>query len=1302
MNSGKKSVIRPLNPSTQANFLSKITLAWTYGLFKKGFKKDLDVCDIYQPIENYTSSILGDVIEKNWNLECERAARKKTEPKFLRLLFHTFGVQLILLGVFLALADISLKVLQPLLLARFLLYFDTVSSLTKKEAYMYASGIVLCSVLETIILQPFWMVMFKLGMKIRVSCCTLLYRKALKLNKTTLGQSTVGQIVNLITNDVARLDMFILLFNYIWVGPLLTVFITYFLWLEIGLSALIGVAALLMFIPVIMWLGKKKAIYRFRTATRTDDRIFLMNEIITGIQVIKMYAWEKPFASLVAHVRKLEINEIRGSSYIQGVMISFLVFHSRFAMFCCVVSYLALGNTILPSSAYVMSSYFNILRTVMSDLFPLAISSTADALVSIKRLQEFMNYDESSTKEIKYDNLKKEIVEQSLDESVSIEIENASAKWRDDLNEDTLSGINIKFNKGELAVIIGPVGSGKTSLLSVILKELPLKSGRLNMSGSLSYAGQEPWVFGETVRQNIIFDSPYNETRYKQVVKACALKKDFKQLPFGDNTLVGDRGVLLSGGQRARVNLARAIYKKADIYLLDDPLSAVDTAVGKHLFSKCITGFLKGKTCILITHQLQFLYSVEHIILLKNGVLSAEGSFEQLQASEEDFMTLLNLPKPTLTTDDNNEARSKYSQSTAGDVNSMVEKEELIEEIRQKGSLRGSVLTTYLLAGGHWCVIIFLFLMFVLTQMTANFGDFWLNYWVDLEEYVFITNQNTTLSQTFRFPIIFDQSIFLFGFSVLIAGTIIISLLRSFIFFNICLISSKKMHDTLFKSITRTVMRFFHTNPSGRILNIFTKDIGALDETIPSLLFEVLQIALDLISIITIAMIVNIWLFIPIGVIVVILFIMRKYYMKTAQSLKRLEAITRSPVVSHLNTTLQGLTTIRAFKSENVFQEEFNEHQDLHSCAWFQSIAIRRAFGYCTDVVCLIFVAIVTFSFLILDKGWLGGNVGLVITQTITITSFFQWGMKQSAELESNLTSVERVIEYSKLDKEADVESTHDNKPTESWPDEGRLEFSHVSLNYSPELPYVLKDLNFIIQPKEKIGIVGRTGAGKSSLITALFRLVDIQGNLTIDGIDIKNIGLHDLRSKISIIPQEPVLFSGSIRMNLDPFEEYTDDVIWNALEEVQLKDIAKDAEGLSWRVTEGGGNFSVGQRQLICLARAIIRNNKILVLDEATANVDHRTDALIQSTIRRKFFDCTVLTIAHRLHTIIDADKILVMENGSVVEFDHPYKLLCNSNSQLNKMVLKTGKATSETLYSMALMNYKTMSSLDSEIIPM
>ncbi|CAK1548503.1 unnamed protein product [Leptosia nina] len=1382
---------RPPHPRATTNPLSALTFAWTLPIFWGGLKKEMEENDLYEPLEEHASGPLGDKFARLWDEEVASAEGKRT-PSLLRVILKAYAARCMLYGFVLFFMECGIRIAQPVFLGKLVEYYSPEQKTMKpKEAYLYAGGVVICSALNVFVVHPYMMAILHMGMKFRVACCSLIYRKSLRLSKTALGETTVGQVVNLLSNDVNRFDVAIIFLHYLWIGPLATIIITYFMWLEINWAAIVGVGFMLAFIPLQAYLGKRTSVLRLKTALRTDERVRLMNEILSGIQVIKMYTWEKPFADLVAKARKQEIKQIKATSYIRGVLTSFIMFTTRICLFFSILAFVLENSVISAKQVFVVTSFYNILRQTMTVFFPQGIAQVAEATISIKRLQNFMLYEdtskpvpglaeiqtsakkgndekpvqESAASSVKgdYDKEKHASSKQSLESPIvtkrheskgngnleaplesgeedteelvtrveedarGVRLKHATAKWIVSHSENTLTDMSLTIKPGKLIAVIGPVGAGKSSLLHVLLRELPLVSGSVHVGGTVSYASQEPWLFAGSVRQNILFGQPMDRPRYNAVVRRCALDRDFTLFPHGDKTVVGERGVSLSGGQRARISLARAVYKRADIYLLDDPLSAVDAHVGRHLFESCVVGYLRNTTRVLVTHQLQFLKDVDQIIILKNGAIAAAGDFETLSASGLDFATLLardeqedekpavedksniDLDESVLQGSFRKRQMSIHSVSSVDNLTATAPPEGGREEaeMRSAGAVSSKVYGAYLRASGHPLLVTLMVLVAVLAQLLGSGSDWWTSYWVNQEEDHPLTafrelesnatgplqltsNLTDALINNAHFKSGLTRYDCIYIYTCMVVALVVVSLLRSFLFFSMAMRASTKLHNNMFSSITRAPMRFFHTNPSGRILNRFSKDMGAVDEVLPSALLDVLQIGLSLIGIVIVVAIVNFWLLIPTLAIGFIFYGLRIFYIASSRSIKRLEGVTRSPVFSHLNASLQGITTIRAFGAQETLIKEFDSHQDLHSSAWYMFIASSRAFGFWLDLVCVIYIAVVTMSFLVFGQEEYGGNVGLAITQAMGLTGMFQWGMRQSTELENQMTSVERIEEYSSIEPEPPLESEPSKKPPPSWPDAGKVEFKHVFLYYAQDEPAVLKDLTLEILPREKVGIVGRTGAGKSSLINALFRLATIEGEIVIDGRETSSLGLHELRSQVSIIPQEPVLFSGTMRHNLDPFDEYPDQVLWRALEEVELKEAVMDLPaGLSSRMSEGGGNFSVGQRQLVCLARAIVRRNRLLVLDEATANVDPQTDALIQTTIRNKFADCTVLTIAHRLHTVMDSDKVLVMDAGQMVEFDHPHILLQKSGGYLRGMVDQTGRSMAEILAKVALQAY-------------
>ncbi|CAG9859550.1 unnamed protein product [Phyllotreta striolata] len=1315
------------NPREKANPLSVLLFGYALPMFKKGYSKNLEVEDLYNPLAADRSQFLGNKLQLYWNNQIEKAKKTNSEPSLLKALINTFWWDYLYLGVLIGVNDLGLKIVQPFLLGLLLDYFNPELEVPKERAYLYAGLIVLFNFLSIFLSNQYMLGAFHAGMRVRAACCALIYRKAVKLSKTALGDSASGKIVNLLSNDVSRFDLVSLFLHQMWAGPCGALIVMVLLYRDAGYAGIIGIFAVFAIVLLQAYTGKLSAKYRHQTAMRTDERVRLMDEIISGIQVIKMYAWEIPFQKIVRLARRSEIKIITKSSYVRATFMAFNLFTTRVALFCSLLTFVLSGEIITASRVYVFSSYFNLLSMTMGAMFVRGISEIAELSVAIKRIRQFLmndEYDPTKTHSFNYANVK------SIDDMKDIiTLKDLTVKWNISHSDDALKDINVNIADGQLLGIIGPVGSGKSSLLQTILGELVVVKGDMAIRGQVSYASQEPWVFAATVRQNILFGEEYDKKRYNEVIHACALETDFKQFANGDLTIVGDRGASLSGGQKARINLARAVYREADIYLLDDPLSAVDIHVSKHLYDKCINGYLANRTRILVTHQVHYLKNADHIIILNNGCIEDEGSFTSLTKSENVYAKLLTSDPEATDAEKQKQSKSTYARqmsqrSRRGSMASLIsdvniadallsenmyddegqaeenEKEEEfdvknLQEETSRGKVHGSLLFKYISAGSGVIAAAIIVFLFLATQVGVSGVDYWVSYWVNIEEYRNHTDDYIASGPLSIKLVDWSTDTCLYIYSGILLMLFILAGTRSFAYYKVCMVSSRKLHAIIYDSVVGATMRFFDTNPGGRILNRFSKDMGAIDEVLPKVILDSTQMLLSMFGGLLLIVVVNPYFLVLMAVLGVIFGLMRHVYLRSSKNIKRLEGMMRSPVFTHLKATIEGLTTIRAFGAENILTNEFDNHQDYHSSAWHMFLVSSSAFGFYLDAFCASFITVLVFSFLvfedILTMG--GGQVGLAITQATALTGLLQWGIRQSAEVANQLMSVERVLEYKSLPRE--IEPKRPDTPPKTWPPKGEIIFEDTCLRYYEEGPLVLKHLNITIKPKEKVGVVGRTGAGKSSLIQALFRLAPIEGAIRIDGIDTRNISLKDLRLKISIIPQDPVLFSGTLRYNLDPFDEYKDDVLYKAIEDVELKDPANIINRLENRVMDRGSNYSVGQRQLICLARAIIKQNRILMLDEATANVDPQTDALIQKTIRRKFVDCSVITVAHRLNTIMDSDKVLVMDAGQVVEFDHPHLLLQNPNGIFYKMVAETGKASAEQLRKIAADSYQKFSTL-------
>ncbi|XP_020800723.1 probable multidrug resistance-associated protein lethal(2)03659 [Drosophila serrata] len=1287
------------NPRVRANWFSILTFGYTIPIFNKGRKQTLTTKDLYRTMKEHKSEHLGNRLYDSWEQELKRSGGK---PSLFRALLRVFGWEFGFFGLVLLVGEVGLRTAEPFLLLKLISHFTNDSESIGK-AYPYAISLILSTWLCLIMRHPTMYGLWNLSkFRARVSLSSMIYRKALRLSTTSLGAATSGHVVSLISNDVSRLDSNILFTHFLWVGPLQTCIVTYLMYLQIGISALFGVAFMLLFIPLQLYLGKKTTEIRLRTALRTDKRLRMINEIISGIQVIKMYAWERPFERLVAHARQKEVNAICHGSYIKGIVASFSIFLSRSSIFFSLVSYVLLGQILTHEVAFSITAYYNALLVTMLVFFPQTITQTAEIRASLGRVQKFM-LSEEVKKSIKSDDLQEMITphpkeghlrRRKVPPKSGISITGLKAKWDPNCPEYTLDGVDLTVQPGTMVAVLGSTGSGKSSLIQAILGELRAESGEIKVNGSMSYASQEPWLFSGTMRDNILFGQPMDRKRYAKVVQQCALERDFELLPLKDKTLVGEQATSLSGGQKARISLARAVYREASIYLLDDPLSAVDSNVGKHLFEECMRGYLRDRTVVLITHQRQFLQRVDQIVIMDKGQVRAVGNYESLIKEGVDFANVVDehqqkeAKEQIMEHTEQEEDRSRLGSFTntqgkprcnsEGSLQSIPDSclEKISVEHQGSGRIGLGLYKKYFTFGGGLFPFLGIIILCLLSRVFISISDCFLIYWVSKNH-----DRNTGWSLSTE---LIDIGLFTF----ITFFSIVTTVASSILIFNLAKKCSIGLHSTIFNAISRASMYFFNTNPPGRILNRFSKDLGQVDEMLPVAMMDVIQLFLLLAGIVIIIAVVNPLLLAPAFVIGIIFYKFRTFYLKTSRDVKRIEAIARSPVYSHLASTLTGLSTIRAFDAEHILEAEFDSYQDTHSSAFYTFLTTSRAFAYWLEWFSVSYIAITTLSFFAFPPAN-GGEVGLAITQAMGLSGLVQWTMLQSAELVNLMTVVERVVEYEDIEPEGELEAPMDKKPPKSWPEQGKIVFDELSLRYvpNPKADYVLESLNFVIKPREKVGIVGRTGAGKSSLINALFRLSYNDGSILIDKRDTNDMGLHDLRSKISIIPQEPVLFSGTMRYNLDPFDEYSDDKLWRSLEEVKLKDVVADLpNGLQSKITEGGTNFSVGQRQLVCLARAILRENRILVMDEATANVDPQTDGLIQATIRNKFKDCTVLTIAHRLHTIMDSDKVLVMDAGRAVEFGTPFELLTKADSKVfHGMVKQTGQATYEGLLKIA-----------------
>uniref|UniRef100_A0A7N8XN14 ATP-binding cassette, sub-family C (CFTR/MRP), member 3 n=1 Tax=Mastacembelus armatus TaxID=205130 RepID=A0A7N8XN14_9TELE len=1221
-------------PETTAGFLSSMTFWWFTSMAIKGYKMPLEVKDLWSLNQRDCSKKMVPKLLKEWEKEQAKAKRyvcKRGEggesnleevevllsnqrsvpqqPSFLRALIKAFGPYFLIGSAFKLLQDI-ITFVNPQLL-RMLISFTKQTGVPDWWGYTLAFLMFFTAFLQTLVLHRHFHYCFVTGMNVRTALIGAIYRKALVITNAAKRSSTVGEVVNLMSVDAQRFMDLTTFLNMLWSAPLQIMLALYFLWQNLGPSVLAGVAVMIMLIPFNAVIAMKTRAYQVEQMQYKDTRIKLMNEILNGIKVLKLYAWENSFKDKVLAIRQKELDVLRKSAYLGALSTMawtsapFLVALTTFAVYVTVDE----NNVLDAEKAFVSLSLFNILRFPLN-MLPQVISSIVQTSISLKRIQGFLSHDE--------------YVEKPL---------------------------------GSLLAVVGHVGCGKSSLISALLGEMEKVEGDISVRGSVAYVPQQAWIQNATLRDNILFENPYNEQKYHSVLEACALTFDLEVLPGGDMTEIGEKGINLSGGQRQRVSLARALYSDADVYLLDDPLSAVDAHVSKHIFENLIgpEGLLKGKTRILVTHGISFLPQVDNIMVMVEGQVSEMGSYQELLKQNGAFAEFLRnyALEDIIEEEENPKSRSvrrhgcsQRKHSEPQEKKKPHEMEKLIQaETAETGRVKTKVYLEYVKAVGPLLSVVICFLYGC--QSAAAIGsNIWLSQWTN-DVSTNQTKENVPMRVGVYAALGIVQGVLLLVNCLLCRAY---SMLRA----------AEFTHRNLLQGVLRAPQAFFESTPTGRLLNRFSKDLDAIDSHIPDNIDIWMRTFWYTLNVLLICSALTPMFLIVIAPLMVFYWWVQRFYVATSRQLKRLESVSRSPIYSHFSETITGCSVIRAYGRHTAFVLMSDMKVDENQKSYYPGIVSNRWLGVRIEFIgnCIVLFAAL---FAVAGKENLNpGLVGLSVSYALQVTMSLNWMVRMTSDLESNIVAVERVKEYSETKTEAPWE-VEDKKPPPEWPIKGNVEFQNYSVRYREGLDLVLKNLTLNVRGGEKIGIVGRTGAGKSSMTLCLFRLLEAAaGEITIDEVRIAEIGLHDLRSKLTIIPQEPVLFSGTLRMNLDPFDKYTDEDVWKALEHSHLhRFVSNQTAKLELQCSEGGENLSVGQRQLVCLARALLRKTRILILDEATAAIDLETDDLIQSTIRTQFEDCTVFTIAHRLNTIMDYTRVLVLDKGQIAEFDTPANLL-------------------------------------------
>ncbi|KAI0500665.1 hypothetical protein KFK09_018881 [Dendrobium nobile] len=1265
-------------PYGRASLSELVTFSWLNPLFSIGIRKpleqhevpDIDVKDSAEFLSHSFDKCLEEVKEKyGW-----------TNSSVYRAMFLLIRKKAVINACF-AIVSAAASYVGPSLINDFVSFLGGKRNHRLQNGYILALAFLSAKFVETVTQRQWIFGARQLGLRLRAALISHIYQKGIHLSNQSRQSHTSGEIINYMSVDIQRITDIMWYANVIWMLPIQILLAINVLHKNLGLGAFAGLAATFLIMAVNIPLTQRQKTFQSKIMEAKDDRMKSTAEVLRNMKILKLQAWDTQYLLKLENLRKIECDWLWKSLRLQAT--SAFIFWGA-PTFISGITFGACIMMGIPLTAGRVLSALATFRMLQDPIFnlPDVLSALAQAKVSADRIASYLKEDE-----IKSDAV--EVIPKNETE-LDVEIEEGMFSWNLGSESPTLQNIQLRVRRGMKVAICGSVGSGKSSLISSILGEIPKLGGRVKISGSKAYVPQSPWILTGNIRENILFGNPYDHDKYETTIKACALTKDFELFASGDLTEIGERGINMSGGQKQRIQIARAVYQDADIYLLDDPFSAVDAHTGNQLFKECLMGILKDKTIFYVTHQVEFLPTADLILVMHNGRTAQAGSFDELLGQKTGFEVLVGAHNQALQSIFNAENSSRSFQtedgsternSTTGECDlensedtqlQSIEKQESAQDIsqdvaergrltqdeeREKGSIGKEVYWSYLTAvrrGALIPVVITAQSLFQILQVASNYWMAWAS--------PPTTDEPEKIGTSLLFTVYIIMSL----------GSAICVLVRAMLVAIVGLLTSQKLFKGMLHSLLRAPMSFFDSTPTGRILNRASTDQSVLDLEIAGRLgwcaFSVIQILGTIAVMSQVAWPVFV-LFIPVTG---ICFRCQRYYIPTARELARLSGIQRAPILHHFAESLAGAATIRAFGQEDRFTNANLILIDNHSRPWFHNVSSMEWLSFRLNMLSNFVFAFSLILLVSLPEGFINPSIaGLAVTYGLSLNSQLASIIWNICNAENKMISVERILQYSRIPSEAPL-LIEENQPRQNWPETGNIRFINLQVRYAEHLPSVLKDITCTIPGRKKVGVVGRTGSGKSTLIQALFRIVEPrEGFILIDGVDICKIGLHDLRSRLSIIPQDPTLFEGTVRGNFDPLRQYSDQKIWEVLDKCQLGEVIRSNDKkIDSTVIENGENWSVGQRQLFCLGRALLKRSSILVLDEATASVDSATDGILQETIRQEFNECTVVTIAHRIHTVIDSDLILVLSDGRVLEYDTPAKLLEREDSSFSRLI--------------------------------
>eukprot|EP00250_Pteridium_aquilinum_P016152 c22966_g1_i1 orf=444-4313(+) len=1257
----------------KAGLLNRAFWVWLSPVLSKGAKTTLQIEDIPKLSPDDRAERLYSLFRSKWPRD-----QSTTHPTRTALI-RTFKWKFLFTASLAFCKAVSMYV-GPTLIQSFSDFLDS-SPKNYSKGYILVFILLVSKCVEVLSTHHYQFLSMKLGMTMRSCLITSIYRKGLKLSNSSRQLHGAGQIVNYMSVDVQQISDSIVQLHNTWMLPLQLLIALGILYRAIGIAMLAGLATMIVLAAVIFNNSRLITKYSIEVMMKKDVRMRATTEALNYMKIIKLQAWEEFFQKKVEDCRKAEYKSLTKFQYAVASNIALLTVSTSIVALISFAVCLLLNSDFSAAKAFTVISIFNILSEPIST-FPQAIISVSQAIVSLNRLDKYFRSGELAGY-VKRD--------APSEPGHPIIVEQGFFTWDEKEPKPMLSDINFKVPQDHLVAIVGTVGAGKSSLLAALLGEMPKVNGSVEVHGTTAYVPQTAWIQSGTVQENILFGLPMDRAKYQRTIKACALEQDIRLFEFGDQTEIGERGINLSGGQKQRIQLARAVYQDSDIYFLDDIFSAVDAHTGSALFKDCLLGTLKMKTRVLVTHQVEFLRKADLILVMRNGVIEQSGKYNDLLRAGAEFGALVashskaigaveveptegfvqaedfTVDTPTSpyseTIDDSMKLlrclssqehlmKSRSSDSLSRPTSKEVPGKLVEDEQRETGRVGWNVYWLFLTSAFGIFFILFLLLVQIIRQAFSICGDFWLSY------------------ETSQTPL--NATLFLTVYTLLSVGCWVFTIIRVLLMAIFGLKSSQTFYLKMLKSIFRAPMSFFDTTPTGRILTRSSTDQATLDIVLPICIGLALILYSSAIGALIVTCVVTwpvIFVIVPLG------WVYRQYqafYIRSSREITRLDSVTKAPVIHHFTETIAGFAVIRGFKKEeefanmNVDRVNTNLTMDFHANAANDWLGCRlELLGSLVLCISAFMLVVLPSSFITTASAALSLSYGLSLNTAIAASVFY------SCTVENKMVSLERIVQYTRLPSEAAL-TIEGSVPHQDWPQRGDIRIRNLKARYQPTMPLVLKGLSLDIVGGQKIGVVGRTGSGKSTLIQVMFRIIEpAGGSILFDDVDISSVGLHDLRSRLGIIPQDPVLFEGTVRTNMDPLNVHTDQEIWEGLRKCQLADIVETRAGkLDAIVVDNGENWSVGQRQLLCLGRALLKRSHILFLDEATASVDAQTDAVLQKIIREEFKTSTVISIAHRIPTVMDGDMVMVLEAGLLKEYDSPARLLEHSSSLFAALV--------------------------------